>query len=305
MTSTPSSISIVIPTLNAARYLPEQIRALRQQILAPLEIIVIDSASTDDTVSIARALDCEVELIDRSTFDHGGTRNLAAKITAGDVVVFMTQDALPFDKHFLSNLVAPILAGTASASYARQTAYADAFPPEKLARAHNYPDRSHVLSADDIEARGLKAFFFSNVASAVRRTDFEAVGGFPDRTVMNEDMLLCSKLLRSGQRVAYCADAVVYHSHNYRLSQQFKRNFDIGAFVSQHGAQLGEVRTGMSGVRFAVDQIQTLCRTGQWRWVPRTLADLATRLVAFRLGNQERLLPISIKRRISMHSFFW
>jgi rhamnosyltransferase len=305
MTPPTSSISIVIPTLNAARYLPDQIRALRRQTLTPIEIIVIDSSSTDDSVTVARQHDCKVELIDRSTFDHGGTRNKAAHMTSGDVVVFMTQDALPIDEHFLANLVAPILAGTASASYARQIAYADAFPPEKLARAHNYPDRSHVLSADDIEARGLKAFFFSNVASAVRRTDFEAVGGFPDRTVMNEDMLLCSKLLRSGQRVAYCADAVVYHSHNYRLSQQFKRNFDIGAFVSQHGPQLGDVRTGMSGLRFAVDQIQALCRDGHWYWVPRTVADLGARFLAFRIGINERIVPIKLKRRISMHSFFW
>jgi rhamnosyltransferase len=299
------TISIVIPTLNAARHLPDQLDSLYRQTLQAAEILVIDSSSTDATVALATSLGCRIEVIDRSTFDHGGTRNVGASMTSGEIIVFMTQDALPVDEHFLENLVAPIRDGQCAAAYARQTAYDDAYPPEKLARAHNYPQVSHVLCEKDIEARGLKAFFFSNVASAVGRDAFEAVGCFPDRTVMNEDMLLCSKLFRSDRKVAYCADAVVYHSHNYGLSQQFKRNFDIGAFVSQHGADLGDVRSGMSGLRFAADQIQTLSRTGHLRWVPRTVADLATRFVAFRLGRQERFIPIALKRRMSMHSFFW
>jgi rhamnosyltransferase len=299
------SVSIVIPTLNAARYLSDQLDSLRRQTLQPREVLIIDSSSTDATVELAAEHGCRIQVIDRSTFDHGGTRNVGAGMTSGEIIVFMTQDALPVDEHFLANLVAPILIGECSAAYARQTAYPDAYPPEKLARAHNYPQVSHVLSEKDIETRGLKAFFFSNVSSAVQRDAFNAVGCFPNRTVMNEDMLLCSKLLRSDRKVAYCADAVVYHSHNYGLSQQFKRNFDIGAFVSQHGADLGDVRSGVSGLRFAADQVQTLSRTGHLRWVPRTVADLATRFVAFRLGRQERLIPIALKRRMSMHSFFW
>jgi rhamnosyltransferase len=299
------AVSIVIPTLNAATFLPGQLEVLSRQTLKPVEIVVIDSSSSDHTIKIAVENGCRVEVIDRSTFDHGGTRNIAANLTTGEFIVFMTQDALPIDECFLANLVAPIHSGTAAASYARQLAYDHAFPPEKLARAHNYPAVSHILSVKDIEVRGLKAFFFSNVASAVRRSEFEAVGGFPARTIMNEDMLLCGKLLRSGRQVAYCADSVVYHSHNYPLSQQFKRNFDIGVFVSQHGAQLGDVRSGKSGLHFAVDQIRTLSQTGHLRWIPRTIADLITRFVAFRLGRKERILPTKLKRRLSMHSFYW
>lgn len=299
------STSVIVPTLNASRYLPRLIGALRTQSIPPLEIIVIDSSSTDDTATIASEAGCVVEIVPRDEFDHGGTRNRAANLARGELLVFMTQDAVPADERFLEELARPIREGLAVAAYARQIPYPDAFPPEAFARTFNYPAVSSLRSEGDISRLGLRAFFFSNVASMVSKNAFLEAGRFPERTVMNEDMLLCAKLLRAGHRVAYRAEAIVSHSHNYRLDQQFRRNFDIGAFVSQSGAALGETRVEGSGVKFALGQIGHLASSGAWTWIPRTVLELGLKFVAYQLGKRERALPLSVKRRFSMHPHYW
>jgi len=160
----------------------------------------------------------------------------------------MTQDALPVDRSFLGELVRPIPQGCEAAACARQVPRSDAPPPEAFARSFNYPPESHIRAISDVPRMGFKAFFFSNVASAVSREALCAVGGFPERVIMDEDVLLCARLLCAGYRAAPQAEAAVYHSHHYTLSQQFKRYFDIGTFVSQAGEALEGAKTGEEGV---------------------------------------------------------
>ena len=101
-------VSIIIPTLNAARHLPELLPKLKSQTLPPLEIILVDSSSADDTRGIAARHGCRVEVIERSAFNHGGTRNRGASLTSGDILVCMTQDVLPADDTFLEELTRPV-----------------------------------------------------------------------------------------------------------------------------------------------------------------------------------------------------
>jgi rhamnosyltransferase len=300
-----SFVSVIIPTLNAAPFLEAQLEALRSQTVAPDEIIVIDSDSSDATRDIAKRLECTVIEIKRPEFNHGGTRNRAAREASGDYLVFMTQDALPVNRDFLRKLIEPLQLGQAEAAYARQIAYPHATPPERLARNLNYPSTSHITTKADIPRQGLKAFFFSNVASVISKSAFDSVDGFPTETIMNEDMLICSKLLKTDRSVAYVAEAMVFHSHNYRLTQQFKRNFDIGAFISEKGAILGDTRAGKSGIGFAYTQVRTLFRDREFRWIPAALIELGVRFLGFRIGRRQYSLPIAVKRRLSMHAFYW
>jgi rhamnosyltransferase len=299
------TISVILPTLNAARYLPKLVGALQSQTQAPLEIIVIDSSSTDETTRAAQEAGCVIEVIPRAEFDHGGTRNRAARLARGELLCFMTQDALPANESFLEELSRPIRDGAAVAAYARQCPHENAFPSEVFARAFNYPPESSLRSNEDISRLGLRAFFFSNVASMVQKDAFDAVGRFPESTVMNEDMVLCARLLRAGHRVAYRAEAVVFHSHNYAVSQQFRRNFDIGAFVAHSGKELGNTRTGEAGMRFALEQLRFLVSSGAAGWVPRTVIELGAKFVAYQLGQREHFIPLAWKRRMSLHPHFW
>ena len=298
-------LTVIIPSYNGAEYLRRQLPSLIGQQPAPLSIVVIDSSSRDESSHIARSAGCIVEVIPQCEFNHGGTRNRAVSLAppGTEILVFLTQDALPEDPAFLERLVAPIREGRAWASYARQMAYAGAQPGEVFARLFNYPSVAELRTSADVERLGLKAYFFSNVASAISVEAFRKVGGFPDDVIMNEDMVLCARVLNHGGTVAYCPDAVVRHSHNYTIMQQFRRYFDIGAFLASttivSGRSLGH------GKRFVFGQLA-------WCWnhqaklaIPRCIIESATKFLGINLGQRHRFLPRWLKRRCSMHAFHW
>lgn len=100
--------SIVIPTLNAASLIGILIEKLQNQTIKPDEIIVIDSSSDDETVSIASSYPyVKTIIIPREEFNHGATRHKALMETIGDYICFLTQDAVPSNERYLSNLLAP------------------------------------------------------------------------------------------------------------------------------------------------------------------------------------------------------
>ncbi len=268
-------------------------------------VVIIDSSSTDDTVSVARAAGSTTVVIPRDRFDHGGTRNQGAACAGDvDVLVFMTQDALPVDDGFLAQLVRPLQEG-AAAAFARQLPYPQASPPEVFARTCNYPAQSQRRTREDIPRLGIRGFFFSDVASAVRREVFEAVGRFPERTIMNEDMVLCSRLLAHGHTVVYQAEAQVFHSHDYSIARQFRRAFDIGVFFRDQAAELAGVRAGGEGVRYALRQFGWLLGRGHVFWAVRSIVENAMRYAGFQCGYRHRLLPVAWKRRLGMNRGHW
>lgn len=297
--------SIIIPTLNAGDRLAVLVRALKEQSLPPLEIIIIDSSSDDGTENLAQSEGCIVEVIPRSEFDHGGTRNLGAQLARGDVLVFLTQDALPADHLFLERLIQPLQSSQSAAATARQIHYPDATPLEAFARHTNYPSESHIRSWDDVEEMGIMAFFFSDVASAVRRDAFENVGGFPEDVIVNEDMILCARLLEHAYSVVYQADSVVYHSHEYSLMDQFRRYFDIGVFFSQADQAFAGTKAEGRGLEFALGQIRFLHQRKAWLWIPRSLLESALKYLAFQIGQRASPLPLGVKRCLSRQKPYW
>jgi rhamnosyltransferase len=298
-------VSVIIPTLQAGARLAALLDALRRQTLQASEILVVDSTSDDGTADLARRAGCRVEVIPRRAFDHGGTRNLAARRADGDTLVFMTQDALPASDGFLETLVHPLGDGRAAAAYARQVASPGAPPGEVFARRFNYPEASVRRTLADLPRLGIRTFFMSDVASAVGRGPFEAVGGFPDRVIMSEDMLLCARLLRHGYTVAYEAAAVVLHDHRYTLGQTFKRYFDIGVLRKEAGDALAGARWSGQGLCFARQLFAFLLRSGAWTSLPRAAAETVLKAAAVQLGARHRRIPASVKQRLSLHPAFW
>jgi glycosyltransferase involved in cell wall biosynthesis len=296
--------SVVIPTLNAAPAISALLESLRAQSV-PCEIIVIDSSSDDNTITLAASQGARVLQIDRCKFDHGGTRNLAVSTASAERVVFLTQDALPVNNRLLENILLPLDSSETPLSYGRQIARHDATPPEKFAREFNYPETPAVKDLAQVPALGIKAFYSSNVCSALRRKEFEEVGGFPDRIILNEDMVLAAKLIMKGYKVAYAAAAEVYHSHRYSLSQQFRRYFDIGVSLNRHRWILDAAKAETEGIRALSRQVRYLTERKAWRWVPYVALEAAFKYTGFRLGLAEDRLPTRVKRLLSMHTRFW
>ncbi|MEA2115042.1 MAG: glycosyltransferase, partial [Thermodesulfobacteriota bacterium] len=98
------SVSVILPTWNGAQWLEAVLSGLEQQTLVPDEIIVVDSGSTDGTLDIVRRHGIRLVEIAQQDFDHGGTRTMAAGLAAGDILVFMTQDAVPAGRDALEQL---------------------------------------------------------------------------------------------------------------------------------------------------------------------------------------------------------
>lgn len=297
-------ISIIIPTWNAGKRFKELLEVLKLQSIS-CEIIVIDSSSSDDTAAVARAHGAKTFLIDRKDFDHGATRNLGARLSSGDPLVFMTQDVLPADDRVVENLLRPLDDPEVALSYGRHVAGEDARPLERFARAFNYPEKKEIKGRDQIGSGGIKTFFFSNACSAARRREFEEAGGFPEKAIMNEDMLLAAKMILEGYKVAYEPSAVVYHSHRYSLGEQFERYFDIGVALGRNRWMLDLAPPSGEGKMFLRQQTDFLLREKEWVWIPYGYLEAGLKYLGFKLGLSEGLLPASLKVRLSRNKQFW
>ncbi len=298
-------ISIIIPTLNAQATIGNLLTAIRGQTLSPEEIIIIDSESYDNTPQIAKRYGARVIRIKRVDFGHGRTRNLAASKAKGEILVFLTQDALLATTDTLENLVGVLQQPDVAASYGRQLPRSNAMPLEKFARNFNYPDKPILKSKKHIKKLGIKTFFFSNVYSAIKKREFEEVGGFPDDAIANEDMVLAARLVLKGYKVAYVPEAEVLHSHNYNLINQLKRYFDIGVSLNRNRWILNYVSATPEGIRFLKEELEYLWKSYAYNWIPYALLEALVKYFGFKLGLAENALPIWLKKKLSMNWHFW
>lgn len=279
-------ISVIIPTLNAGDELHCLLEELITQTVVPDEIIVIDSSSTDNTVEIAKQYPLvDVEIIPRSEFNHGITRHKALLRAKGDIVCFLTQDAVPANKNFLERLINPLLLDKDVAlSSGRQLPKKDAREFEKLVREFNYPPISNVRSLSDFDKYGIKTYFASDVCSAYSRDAYIKCGGFP-KVDISEDMIMAARLIHNGYKVAYAADAMVFHSHNLTPLQQFRRNKAIGAFLQRYNHELGNVKETGEGTRLVKSVASRLLQKGKVIELLCFGIDCSMRLAGNRIGR--------------------
>lgn len=299
--------ALIIPTRNASSYLDRLLPALASQTLQPDEFLVIDSDSRDDTVARFRAAGARVEEIDAATFNHGGTRRMASRMVDADILIFLTQDAIPDNPESFANICAELLAESdIGIAYGRQLPHPNAGLLAAQARRFNYPPLSRTKRMADAAQLGIKTCFSSDSFSAYRRTTLDATGGFPEDVIGSEDAYVAGKQLLAGYAVRYAASARVQHSHDYRLLEEFRRYFDIGVFYGRErwiAQSFGSA--GGEGRRFVQAEVSALREAGALHRVPEVLLRSALKLLGYRLGHLDRYLPRGLKRRISMFATYW
>jgi len=301
------SFSIFIPTYNGGGLWSQCAASINAQCLAPSAVYVIDSTSSDETVSIAKDFGFDVSVISPNEFNHGGTRNRAAKYLAdSDYIVFLTQDVVIDSVDAIRTMIDRFEQDERIAAvYGRQLPHLDANPIATHARLFNYPKTSELKSVCDIPRLGIKTAFMSNSFSAYRTKVFLELGGFPDNTILCEDMHLAAKIVQAGYKVAYCADATVRHSHNYTPWQEFKRYFDVGVFhVCEPWIQDSFGGAGGEGLRYIGSEIKYLLRHAPF-WIPRAMLTNICKIAGYKLGLKFNLLPTKVLRVFSMHSGYW
>lgn len=298
-------VSVVIPVLNAERHLPALLPALLgQQPRPPDEVLLLDSMSTDRTRAIAAGF-TGVRVLPVEKFCHSGTRNLGAREAHGDVVVLMTQDALPRDTHWLAALLAPLADPTVAASYSRQVPYPDANPMEQFFLRTHFPPESVVRRATGggAAALGLRDVFFSNVSGAVRR-DLLLRHPFDERLIMSEDQQLSRDLMAAGHAVAYAADSVVTHSHNYTLSVCFRRYFDSVYSLTQVFPSHGMGTSAGMGAAYVRREFAWMVRHHP-HWLPYYVLYNGAKVAGTLAAHYAERMPRSWARRCSLHRYYW
>ena len=299
-------IGLVVPTLNAGEPWKAFLQGVAIQSLRPHRLLNIDSASTDGTSELAESSCFEVVRIARTQFNHGATRQLAVDhLEDCSIVVFLTQDAILADRNSIAEIVACFDDPEVAIAYGRQIPHVGATPIERHARLFNYGAQSQKKDLAAAQRLGAKVFFCSNTFAAYRRSTLLELGGFRRNLILGEDMEFAARAVKAGYSNVYCADAAVFHSHDYSMAQTVERYFDLGVFDNRNpwmreefGSHRGE------GLRFISSELRYLARHAPWQ-IPRALCQTAAKLIGYRLGRLEHRLPLSLKRKVSMLPSYW
>lgn len=263
-------ISVCLPVLNGAADLERLLPVLAAQVgVGEIEIVAIDSSSTDASVDLLQAAGARVTVIPRSAFRHGPTRNRLAEMAAGELCVFLSQDALPADEHFLAKLTGPLQAGlgaggdsSGSDSAARPrisgaTARVLPHPADDPLTARTVLDAPEAASKSEVRRLPAGARLadlapeerdalvrFNDVASAIRREVLLELP-FPD-VPFAEDAAWAALALDAGHALAFVAEAVALHAHRYGPRTAFERyRVDAAWQRRAHGVR---VRPGLVSV---------------------------------------------------------
>ncbi|AZD50847.1 rhamnosyltransferase [Pseudomonas chlororaphis] len=300
-------VALIIPARNAGAHLDRLLPALAAQTLQPDSVLVVDSSSTDDTVSRFRQFGARVEVIAAQQFNHGGTRRWASEQVDADALILLTQDAIPATPQTFANLIQELEEDPRiGLAYGRQLPHPGAGILEAQSRHFNYSPQSRSKSLADAGELGIKTCFSSDSFSVYRRSALQAVGGFPEDVIGSEDAHVAARMLLNGYLVRYAASACVQHSHSYSLMQEFRRYFDIGVFYGRE-PWIREAfgSAGGEGKRYVQAELRALRDAGQLQRVPEVLLRSALKLLGYRLGHAEQHLPTPLKRRLSMFSNYW
>lgn len=300
-------ISLIVPTLNAGQYIEPLLQRLKLQTVPIDEIVVIDSESDDDTVAKAQKFDgVKTMTVLRKDFNHGGTRDLAIQQTTGDIILCITQDALPCDEFYVERLIAPFAEDEKIAmASGRQVPRPDANPIEKLTREFNYPEICFTRSKEDIPRLGVKTFFASDCCSAYCRSAYEAIGGFDKHILINEDMKIAAQFIYAGYKIAYVGTAGVWHSHNYTLKQQYIRNFDVSAFMTMHPELFANISATSEGIKMVKWVEKKLLSQGKLFSAAYYVVESGVKFLANRKGRNYKEMSLTQLKKNSMHKNYW
>lgn len=303
-------ISIVIPVKDGGSDLVRCLQGISAQVIDDeVEIVVIDSGSTDGSVVQARERGAFVREIPAREFSHGSARNLGASLASGEWLVFISQDAHPVDERWLERLTGPLREqeSLVGGVYGRQLPHPGARPPERYFLDFLYGAQARRQLAAGTHELTMETTLFSNVNAAMPRSLWERFP-FVEDIIMSEDQDWSRRVLLDGFTVAYEPTAAVRHSHNYTLGAAFRRFFDSG--VSADRAYLAGERESAralraAATRYARGELQWMWRTGQRRWIPYTVVYETTKMIGLLLGANHKRLPLAAKRRLSALPDFW
>ena len=278
-------IDIVVPLYNAEKYIDALHKSFLMQDKVKInKIRYVLTESTDNTEKYLLQNKIEYKKIKRNEFSHSLTREKEAMDSNSDIVVFVTQDVIIKDKLWLYNLIKDIGKNNIVATYSRQiTKYNNI---EKYTREANYPSESKIVSKEDIPKLGLKTFFFSDASSAIDTNIFKKLNGYDGKKLpISEDMYIAYKIINNDYKIKYCADSVVYHSHNFTLKEVYDRYKLTGKFFKEN-SYLDNYGTNKSGGGLAKYILKRAIEDKNFKVLLRFLPDMGARFIGMKVGKR-------------------
>jgi len=211
------TVSIVIRTKNEEAFLSHNLQAIYTQEFRDVEVIVVDSGSTDSTLDIVRKFN-SIKLIQMRSeqFTYGRALNIGIEESTHNILVFLSGDAIPASRRWLSNLLKHFDDPRVGGVYGRQLPHRNAYPPVKVQYLNCYKAEPRLqISSND--------HFFSNANAAIRKGLWEQIP-FDEKIPYAEDQVWAKKILALGYRIVYEPEAAVFHSHNESLRRVYERS---------------------------------------------------------------------------------
>ncbi len=299
------TVDVIIPVNYPDEKFQKILDRLEKQTHPVERIIVINTDEAGFPKDLRRPSNMEVYHIAPEEFDHGATRDLAARKSTADLMLFMTQDAVPADMHLVEYLVKSFDDPLVAAAYARQLARKTDSTIERLTRNFNYPAQGGIKRQADLPTLGIKTYFCSNSCAMYRTSIYKELGGFLPEAIFNEDMVFASTAINAGYCIAYVAEARVIHSHNYTGLQQFHRNFDNGVSHADNEEIFRDVETVGEGKRLVHDTVRYLIRHHEYGQVLRLVYLSGCKAIGFKLGEKYYKLPKKLVLWCTMNKKYW
>lgn len=297
---------VVILTYKPKDTLIKSLNMLISQNLKPQKILIYNTdkdlffeniTKKDDLLNIINDKNNNINVfhIKKSEFDHGRTRNIAFEKTTSHYVLFMTDDAVPFDYYLSENLISAFEKYDnndikVAMSYARQIANTDCSLQEKYIREYNYPDYDIVKEKSKEKLYGIKNYFCSNVCAMYDRDIFIKCGKFEEDLILNEDTFFIYNAINLGYSVIYASNAKVFHSHNYTFREQFSRNFDIGVSQKEKEDIFNKISSEKEGVKLIKYVIFNLLKHLHLISIIKFIIECFYRYRGFKLGKKFDIL---------------
>lgn len=304
------TIDVIIPLYKPGRELFDLLDTLEHQTISPQNIILMNTEKKylDELIPVDELLEkypnVKVHNLSKEEFDHGATRRAGVEYSTAEVFVMMTQDAIPAGHQLLEKLTMN-LRGDTAAAYARQLPKENCSVEERFTRKFNYPETSRIKSAADMEKLGIKTFFCSNVCAAYRREIYDRLGGFARRAIFNEDMIYAAGAIQNGYRIAYEAEAEVYHSHNYTNMQQLRRNFDLGVSQTENPQIFANVPSESEGRKLVEMMTAYLWKNRMPGRIIHFYMQCAFKYTGYFLGKHYRKLPKKWILSLTSNRDYW
>lgn len=304
-------VDIIIPVYRPDEKLEKLIQKLNEQTVQPDHVFFMQTKVREEEDKKVRALleQCRhavITEIEKKDFDHGGTRNQGASFSKAEYMLFMTQDAVPVREDLVEQLLQAMEQNKeAGVAYGRQLPNEEVGEVERFTREFNYPGVSRLKSKEDLEELGIKTYFCSNVCAMYRKSIYEKMGGFVLHTIFNEDMIMASKIIQAGYKIAYVAEAEVIHAHKYTYREQFHRNFDMAVSQQQYREIFDGVKSESEGIRLVKKTMKHLLSVGKWYLIPDLILQSAFKYMGYRKGRNYEKLSRKKILSYSMNKAYW